>query len=250
MGNIAAKHSEAMAALYEKQARERAELERKYAILATLPDGYDWRVHVHRLYDRDASVTLGERTISDIRLMVQQGFPVRPLSLYRDGCAGIRTTEDAEREYQKAQSRMAEGEETSATAQPIAPFWITIEPFQRATAIIHWIADLFSTGLRVEFRTYTDVAKLGTLSVKYGQDGRDWYEGARGGRERVITVNTFTPGIEINVLGNARVEVIRFASGSPTTPGPHLLYWDSCDGEHADTTLEHLLVKLEGVANL
>lgn len=251
---------EKRAALDAEHAGKLAALDIEEKIRAGLPanlGAYAPSIHVYRLYDRAASVgikyirfrlsteTTPDPTWETLR-RIADGFTPAPLALFRDGCVGVHTLDSARHQYAKAQKR---NPDTSAKYTPIAPFWITVEPSPHSQELsVHTIVYLDGAGF-VEFRIA--YALGGEVARRIGQsivrrDARSaWdYE------HQTVIENSFKLNETIRVLGNARAAQIKYASGSHTNPGQHLIYWDACNGEPADITIATLIEKLESVGEL
>ncbi len=163
--------------------------------------------------------------------------------MYRDGCVGIRTLQDAAQELERAEGRNAN---TSARYQPLCPFWVSVNPDNYNNSVaFRWIASV--AGYRMEFRIAlplysAEVKRLGSCSIRY--QGGDLMHRDRD--ERVILSNTFEFGPAVTVIKNAKIDRVTYGSGSRTSPGHHLLFWDSANGEPGEATVLDLIEILRG----
>lgn len=249
------------AALDREHAAKLRALDVETKIGAALPEfmhAYNVATHAYALYDRIASVeinynafrvstdTTPDPTWQTLR-DVAAGFTFADLAIFRDGSVGVRTLADAQAEYVKAEKR---NPDTSAEVHPIAPFWISIEPARYSnTCTFHTIVMLADVGmveLRIAYPNHGAVARaIGKVEIRRAlRPASEHYEHSR------IVSQDLTLNEPIRVLGNAKAVTLRYGSGSAETPGQHLIYWDSCDGEPADITIGTLIAKLESVGEL
>lgn len=239
---------EALAKLDNDYRQKRAEIETKYLLLQDLPPelrGYDWRPHIYKLYDRVGTLALSPNRYESLRngmpdptldtaRQLAAALPARaPVCLFRDGSSvSVRTSADAARALDKR---------PDATVTPIAPLWITVQPSSYDQTIdLQWITEI-GVGLvecSIKLPLYSDTArKLGSLRLEF-----EHYSGD--GEVSSVRRNEFTIAPAVSVLKNAKAGAIRYASGDHKTPGHHLIYWDSADGEHADLTVDEILAAL------
>lgn len=240
--------------LERKHAEDLARLEQEEIILQHLPDevlSHEHMVHLYRLYDsagsihfnysRYESIRKGSQPTLDLVRRLAELFPeVINTSIYRDGCVGIRTASDATAEYAKAAARMADGADPNATITPIAPYWAKVEPAPYSQEVsLEWFVRIAGLLLRlhVEFPYWGDVSrKLGTGNVRYEYH-----------HDRSIARyigKTWTPAPETAVINDAKQRDINYGGGGQQDCGHWLLYWDSCNGDHANSTILDLVERL------
>jgi hypothetical protein len=240
---MSTKYEEKRAALESEHARKTADLELERSIWEHLPEAlaqYDPFVHVHKLYGHVARVhfrfceyeTLRKgpdptlQTVLDLAV----AFPVHvPLSLYRSGTVGVREDSSiAPEEYDK----------DHVTILPLAPYLLRLNRLSDRLEI-EWTAIVGEQPIRiyVAFRPYGEVGKLfGRSIVEYEYVGSGEYRRVVGVRS-----NRFELAQVLHVINDAKAEQIRYSSGDYKRPGDILCYWDSCNGEHAQSTVIDLV---------
>lgn len=200
-------------------------------------------IHVYRLYDQAASMKFGFTRYESLRKNpdptpdtvreLWQAFPAEPVSVYRDGCVGIRTASDAIREAEKRSN--------TAIVTPIAPVWVEIHPASYDQHVsINWIArvqDSSKINMSVHFPLHSELARaLGTLDVRYSYYGGN-------GPARSVRLNQFIPSNAVNVINDSKAGKLTYGAVE-ATPGHHVVYWASHNGDHGNVTALDLLAAL------
>jgi hypothetical protein len=112
----------------------------------------------------------------------------------------------------------------------IAPFFVDIEPARFSnTATLAWYsrADVGIIHVEVEFALHSVSGWLGTSTVRYQQ-----YQGGERVTENHFAPHSLTHRLSVDEMPVAdRAQMVRYASGSPETPGQHLLYWQPLSPE-------------------
>lgn len=234
------------AALDAQHTKALAELETKRAIQLAIPPellGYVSYIHITPLYDRAGSIKVSSSRYESLRKgqppptidtleAFARAFPdSAPLTVYRDGCVGIRTAADAHRQAEKRGN--------DPTVLPVAPFWVEVHPSSHSTELsFHWIATVAGhlMEFEIEFPLYGELArKVGACHIQQDNQGE---------RPGVVHSNRYEVDPRVLYLNNAKAFTITYGSGDRFTPGQHLIYWDSGNGEHADCTILDLINKL------
>jgi hypothetical protein len=247
-------YQEELEALGKNYHRGLRELNQRRAFMEAMPawmfEDHEVSVYPYKLYDRVGSITLKLQryesirqrpnpTIDTLRKLAQSG-EFADTAVYSDGSVGIRTLADAKRELEKAEAR---NPDTKAAFSPSAPFWLEFDPGLYSQILsVHSILNLSGVGLidvRVEFSIHGEVArKIGTVHVRRSGFGNIDPE------HRQVIENKLTLTPAVTVIGDARANQIRYASGSQYTPGHHVVYWDSGTGEPSSITLSDLYREL------
>ena len=237
-------YEEKRAALEKEHAQKTAALETERTIWEALPEHlarYYPFVHVHKLYGHVASVDFRFCEYESLRkgrpdptletvIELAEAFPdYVPLSLYRSGSVGVRETasipaEDFDKEH--------------VTITPIAPYVLRLNRLSDRLEI-EWTATVAQQPIRlsVAFRTH------GEPAVRFGQSRIEYEYVRRGEYQQIVGVksNRFELERRLHVIEDAKAEQIRYSSGDYKRPGDILCYWDSCNGEHAQSTVIDLV---------
>lgn len=251
-----ATYSERVAELEKRHAEARESLDREMALLKLVPDSMlaelEVMAHPHKLWDRAGSLHFKYQQYESIRkgrqpemrdaLALSQLYLPVEMALYRDGCVSFRTLEDARRELEKAQSRMADGHETSATYTPIAAFVVSYELASyslRVTLSFIGSTPVGPVEFKFEFPVYGDVAKaLGSPSIRWSSVDYD---------RRRVESKEFSPSAGCRVIEDARCEYLRRPnSADGKEPGALEVYWCSYNGEPSRMTLADLMRAMGG----
>lgn len=235
-------YAEQLEALDRKHAAEREALAGRKAIIDALPAAvqeYDPFIHLHKLYDQTASLTIKPNeysskhreptidTITELAALIQ---PI-PLSLYRDGSIGVRTAEQAARD--------AAISTRDPQITPIAPVTLRISGISERQEI-NWIGDLAGHRIQVSIGFSMYGAPFGTRYIRRDESGYS-HDISRA----PITANTYTPNPAIVTINDGTIQAIRYGSGTHYTPGDHLITWQSGNGDHANVTPADIVAALQ-----
>jgi hypothetical protein len=232
---------ERLDALAKRHAYETARLHREAELLSLLPAAImdiDITAHPHKLWNRSGSIHLNYQRYSSIKgrqptvddvLLLADVFPPVPLCVYRDGCVSIRTADDP---------ALHKG---NGVITPIAPFWLRFSVSHEPEMSAHFIGQT-GAGLvefHIEFPLHSDTAKrIAWVRVNYEGHYSDNYCG-----ERRIASSSLEVLKPYQIVNGCRAERINYSSGSSTTVGEKILYYDSANGEHANVTLADVLAE-------
>lgn len=247
-----ANYAERVAALEAKFEDERRRLNNEIAILGLIPTDlqhFEMMVHPYKLYDRIGSLHIQHQRYESLRkgpeptaadvLKFAAAFPPIDTAIYRDGCVGVRSLVDAQDARDKAQARMAEGQDTSATYAPIAPFWLSYEAASHSqTMTIQWLSQtpIGILEIRMSFPIYGEMArKIAHVEIRRVGQRHGQYGDSR------ISSAVLVPTDACRVVGDAKAEILSFGlSEDRTQPGGRTLYYASHNGECGSITLADL----------
>ena len=205
-----------IAELDDKLAEAKRALEAKHKIYDQLGDlgGYaPPQVSYYKLWGKRGSVifriqryaSIAEGKSPDRELfarLLTQFPPVGKVMVKDGGCTSFRP---------------AAGDWHQGEVLDICPITVQLETFQTVTAKFEWTTELAGElwEFEIEYNLYdTD---LGTLDLRYSYHDR-WHESIKR-----VEVCEFRP--------NHGAQRIRYASGSPTTPNPFVIWWDVDSGK-------------------
>jgi hypothetical protein len=201
--------------LDNKLTEAKAALDAKFRILDEIGNLGNYAppsVHYYKLYDKRGSVifriqryaSIAEGKSPDRELfarLLAQFPPVGKVMVKDGGCTSFRP---------------ASGD-WKGELLDIHPITVQLELYQGQTAKFEWTADLAGELWEFEIEYHLSDTDLGSLDLRYSYHDR-FHESVKR-----VEVCEFRP--------NHGAQRIRYASGSPTTPNPFVIWWDVDSGK-------------------